>query len=365
MSVNKNALISSQLKVGIIGCGAIALNKHIPAIVKNPNLRIHALCGHSEASAKAALKHCISDDPYICTDFMEILNDDSIDAVCICLPNSLHASVSIEALRHGKHVLCEKPMACSAEEAHRMLEAAEKYKRTLSIGFQNRWKDDALYLKELCRQGQLGTIYHVEAEYMRRRGLPTWGKFNDPSSGGALLDIGSHIIDLALWLMDELTAEIVFGRTYDLIMREGSDCNRWGKWETESRCEDSAFAFVQMRSGTTVTFNISWAANISTNEHMRITLLGSKAGAELSGDGLKITRENHGRIEEITPIPLEKFSGKYSPATYTETPAYREWQQFIADISLCHRGNAYQACAVSDIIQAIHDSSRQRSPIYL
>ena len=351
------------MKVGIVGCGAIALNKHIPAILKSSGVSVAALCAHSPSSAAEALSRCGGSGVYCCSDYRDILSDEKIDAVCICLPNRMHSSVTVEALQSGKHVLCEKPMACSAQEAQAMYDAALKYARTLSIGFQNRWTDDAVYLKKLVKQGELGSIYHIDAVYMRRRALPTWGEFTSDGSGGALLDIGSHIIDLALYIAGDFSPESVMGKTYSRLMRRGSDCNRWGRWNVESTCEDSAFAMVRMTSGITVNVSVSWAANIGDEETMSLRFLGDHGGAELTKNGVCIIREHCGRLESTEALRSASISGKYTPETVLETPADREWKEFISQVRMGAAGNCEQALCVSRIIQGIYDSSEQNKEI--
>jgi predicted dehydrogenase len=130
------------------------------------------------------------------TDSDALLAARDIDVVFVCTPNNTHASLAIKALEHGKHVLCEKPMAISATDCRKMVEASERTRKKLSIAFQNRFKPEVQHLYALCRGGRLGEIYHAKAHAIRKRAVPTWGAFlnKEIQGGGPLIDIGSHSI---------------------------------------------------------------------------------------------------------------------------------------------------------------------------
>ncbi|KAA2301378.1 Gfo/Idh/MocA family oxidoreductase, partial [Clostridioides difficile] len=131
------------------------------------------------------------------TDYQELLKDESLDIVHVLTPNISHAEISIAALEAGKHVMCEKPMAKTSAEAQLMLEAAERTGKKLTIGYNNRFREDSQYLKKVCEAGDLGHIYFAKAHAIRRRAVPTWGVFLDEEKqgGGPLIDIGTHALD--------------------------------------------------------------------------------------------------------------------------------------------------------------------------
>src|SRR5690606_5947789 len=147
------------------------------------------------------------------------------------------------ALEAGKHVMCEKPMAKTAEGAERMLEAAERTGKKLSIGYQNRFRADSQFLKQAIDNGELGEIYFAKAHAIRRRAVPTWGVFLDEEAqgGGPLIDIGTHALDLALWMMNNYKPKAVLGRTYHKLSQRENAANAWGPWDPKQfTVEDSA-----------------------------------------------------------------------------------------------------------------------------
>ena len=132
----------------------------------------------------------------------ELLADPAIDAVSVCAANYAHAELTIKALRAGKHVLCEKPMALNAEEARQMKEAADRNGKLLMIGFVRRYGNDCKIMEDFVNSGYFGDIYYSKATYLRRNGNPG-GWFGDKSrsGGGPLIDLGVHVIDLTRYLM--------------------------------------------------------------------------------------------------------------------------------------------------------------------
>ena len=169
-------------------------------------------------------------------------------------PNVSHCEITVAAFEAGKHVMCEKPMAASTEDAQKMMEAWRKSGKLFTIGYQNRYRTDSLTLKKLCEEGYLGDIYFAKAHAIRRRGVPTWGVFPDKSKqgGGPLIDIGTHALDLTLWMMDNYKPKSVMGKSFEVLgklLELGNQGNMMGTWDNKTyEAEDSAFGFVTMET---------------------------------------------------------------------------------------------------------------------
>ena len=129
--------------------------------------------------------------------------------------------------------MCEKPMAKTADDARKMVETAKRTGKKLTIGYQNRYRPDSEYLYTLCRNGELGEIYFAKAHAVRRRAVPTWGVFlnEEEQGGGPLIDIGTHALDLTLWMMDNYEVKSVMGVYHKLSGRENA-ANR-GPWDLQ------------------------------------------------------------------------------------------------------------------------------------
>jgi len=193
-----------KVRIGIIGCGGIANGKHMPSLKKVPQAEMVAFCDLIVEKAEKAAKEYGVPGAKVYTDYHELLADKSIDVVHVLTPNRAHSFITVDALEAGKHVMCEKPMAINSAEAQKMLDAAKRTGKKLTIGYQNRQRPDSLYLKKEAMDGTFGDIYYAKATAIRRRAVPTWGVFLNEyeQGGGPLIDIGTHALDLTLWTMN-------------------------------------------------------------------------------------------------------------------------------------------------------------------
>lgn len=277
-----------KLKVGIVGCGFIARGKHLPALCKVPErVEVTALCDIIKERADELNKIFVDGKAKVYTDYKEMLKLD-LDAVYVCTPNISHSEITVAALNSGKNVMCEKPMAINSAEAQKMLDAQRKSGKLLTIGYQNRYRDDSRFLKKCCEENELGEIYFAKAHAIRRRAVPTWGVFLDKEKqgGGPLIDIGTHALDLALYNMNNYEPLYACGTTYHKLNNDTQTANTCGDWDpAKFTVEDSAFGFVVMKNGATVFLESSWALNTTEVREASVTLCGTKGGATMPGIG--------------------------------------------------------------------------------
>ena len=165
------------VKVGIIGCGGIANGKHMPSLKAVKGVEMVAFCDIIEERAVKAAAEYGTEDAKVYTDYKELLKDKDIEVVHVLTPNRSHSFITVDALEAGKHVMCEKPMAKTYADAQKMLDAAKRTGKKLTIGYQARQRADSQYLKAACDAGELGEIYYAKAHALRRRAVPTWGVF--------------------------------------------------------------------------------------------------------------------------------------------------------------------------------------------
>lgn len=344
--------MTKKLKVGIIGCGEIAFSKHMPGLNKLRDVEMTAFCNRSIEKAERAAAEFGAEVSRMFTDYKKLLEDDELDLVHICTPNNSHAEISTAALKAGKDVMCEKPMALNAEEAELMYQTAQEYGQKLSVSYQNRFKAENILFKELIESGKLGKVYFARSLALRRRGVPTWGYFLDKEiqGGGPLIDIGTHSLDLTLWLLDNYQPKIVLANVFNEMAGESSEANYFGPWEKEKfEVEDAAVAHIIMEDGTTVFLECSWALNTPEDYDIKTVLSGRKAGAD-NINGLRINGEKEGRLykEEIS-----------TASSANEDPGEREMRLWIEAVKEDKEPpvKAEQALVVAKILDAIYKSA--------
>lgn len=286
----KNIIMSThKLKVAIIGCGGIANQKHFPALTKQSDkCEIVAFCDLVRERAETAAQKYGGEGAEVYTDYHDLLKDQTIDVVYVCTPNVAHCPITVAAFAANKHVLCEKPMAATTTDAQKMMDAWKASGKKFTIGYQNRFRTDALALKKSCEAGDLGEIYFAKAHAVRRRAVPTWGVFPDKSQqgGGPLIDIGTHALDITLWCMENYKPVSVMGSVFEKLGKrpDAAEGNLFGPWDPKTfEVEDSAFGFIKMENGATIFLESSWALNVKDSREAATTLCGTKAGAEMIG----------------------------------------------------------------------------------
>lgn len=354
------------LKIGIIGCGGIATGKHMPALMKVEEAEMVAFCDIVLERAEKAKADFGNDSAAVYTDYKELLKDSSIDVIHVCTPNISHAEISIAALEAGKHVMCEKPMAKTSEEALAMIEAAKRTGKKLTIGYQNRFRPDSIYLHKACEQEQLGEIYYAKAKAIRRRAVPTWGVFLDEEAqgGGPLIDIGTHALDLTLWMMNNYKPKYAVGNAYHKLSGKKDAANAWGPWDPDKfTVEDSAIGFITMENGATIVLEASWALNSLDVGEAKTVLCGTEGGADME-QGLRLNGENFGKLY-TNQIELETGGVDFYEGAQ-EDPAFVEASQWISSIMNDTEPvvKPEEAYVVTRILEAIYKSSETGEPVY-
>ena len=239
----------------------------------------------------------------------------------------------------------------------------QKAKRKLTIGYQSRSRPECQYLRRCIQQGELGEIYYVKCPSIRRRGVPGWGVFIDKEQqgGGPLIDIGTHSIDLALYLMGNYDVASVMGTSYRKLADTAVDSNGMGSYDpAKFTTEDSAFGFVRFRNGCTMIVESSWALNIVDGG--KTVLCGTKGGVEL-GTPLKFNGERDGSlyVQDVTP---NDRSRDLFPGENLNAEAYDQKQWINAVVNdLEPLVKPEEAAVVSEIIEAIYASAESGKPV--
>ena len=363
---------AKKVRVGIIGCGGIANGKHMPSLSRLPEVEMIAFCDIIRDKAENAAATYGTPNAKVFEDYRELLAMAEIDVVHVLTPNISHSFITVDALNAGKHVMCEKPMAINYAEGKKMLEAAKKTGKKLTVGYQTRYATDSRYLKECVKAGELGEIYYARALAVRRRAVPTWGVFLDAEKqgGGPLIDIGTHALDLTLWMMDNYEVDYVVGTSYRKLADTKNAANAWGPWDPKKyTVEDSAFGFVKMKNGATVYLESSWALNTLQVNEAKTILCGTKGGADMLGDEpntIRLNGERHSRTFIETPslagggAAFYSGNGGGSPADVEA----RMWIDHILSDKAPLIVQPAQALVVTRVLEAIYTSAATNKPVY-
>ena len=357
--------LGRKLRAVIIGCGGIANAKHMPSLAKlGAYIEMIAFCDIIEERASKAASQFGSAGAKAYTDYRDMIASERADVAYVCTPNNAHCDITVAALNAGMHVLCEKPMAASSADAKKMLDAAAFSGKKLTIGYQNRFRQDSQLLYQACRNGDLGDIYFAKAHAVRRRAVPTWGVFMDleKQGGGPLFDIGTHALDLTLWMMDNYRPKSVTGSVFHK-MADHFEGNVFGPWDPATfHVEDSAFGFIKMENGATIFLEAAWVLNMTDIREAKCTLCGTLGGAEMLGSNpmesnLVINGEKYNRLVELRPQTtggVAFFSGA------KETEADMEARLWIEAIIEDHDPIVLpeQAFVVTQIREAIYRSAQ-------
>ncbi len=304
-----------MIGIGLIGIGGMCKAAHVPAYRDDPRVKVVALCDIIKERAEY-IRDTVFPDAKVYTDHRELLADSAVDAVDICTPNYLHSPIAVDALDAGKHVFCEKPDAVDAEQAEAMKLAAERSGKLLMVMRNNRFSAASRYLKSFIEDGGAGEIYCGRCGWQRRRGIPGkggWFTTKAQSGGGPLIDLGVHMIDLAIWLMGSPRPVAVSAATYrkfadsdvsDSVNSDFGDKKAGGTFDVE----DLAMGMIRFDNGAALQIEFSWASNIK-QERRFVELRGTKAGVSWEDERAEIYTEQNGQLLDTATLPVRDDNG--------------------------------------------------------
>ncbi len=350
----------AKIKVAVIGCGSIARAAHIPAYMDSKDAEIKYFCDIIPERADEAV------EAYECGkavyDYHEILDDDEVKAVSVCTHNDMHSVISIDFMKHGKDVLCEKPAARVLSEALKMQKVSHETGRILSIGVCNRYSKAVNNIKKMIEKGELGEVYHVYASFRAHRSIPgIGGDFTrrEVSGGGSLIDWGVHYIDLIEYCCGEPVPLTASGAAFCKLGRDIKNYVYEGMWAAKTAdmngvydVDDSVSGFVRT-SGPIISFTGAWAQNIGVNDTF-IDFMGDKGGVRLQyGGTYKIYTTKGKKLVETEPEFI------------INNMHHDEVIDFVKSVikGERNRNDIDKAITTSKIMQAIYDSSEKGQEI--
>ncbi len=274
------------MKIAIIGCGTIANKRHIPSYLQNEKVEIKYFCDIILERAQKAV------EDYGCgiavADYKEVLADKEIEAISVCTPNHMHSVITIDALKAGKNVLCEKPAARTYAEALEMQKVQHETGKILNIGVVNRFNAGIRQIKKLIDTDELGEVYQVYVSFRAHRSIPgLGGDFTNMAvaGGGVTIDWGVHFFDIVMYCCGDPEVKTVSAEKFCKLgnpMEEYVYTSMWAGPPTfDGVCDVEEGVTGMIRTnGPVITFNGAWAQNIGEDE-MFIDFIGTKGGIRL------------------------------------------------------------------------------------
>jgi predicted dehydrogenase len=290
------------IRIGVVGTGTIS-EWHLNSYASNPGAVITAICDMNEQRALQVAQKYGVNKTY--TNYLDLFADSDIDAVSICTWNNTHAEISIAALRAGKHVLIEKPLCRTVEEALRIEEAVHASGKILQVGFVRRYDQNAQMLRQFADRGEFGNLYFAKASSIRRLGNPGgWFADVERSGGGPLIDIGVHVIDLCWYLMGRPKVKTISANTYSKLGNR-ANINNLSFYKaadfdaSKNTVEDMANALIRFENGASLMVDVSFTLHAKQDEGI-VKLFGDKGGFEVDPAVIMVT-EKHDTIINIVP----------------------------------------------------------------
>ncbi len=349
-----------MVTVAVIGCGRIAGSAHFPALSSFENVRIKYACDIIEEKARKMKDEypCIEN---VITDYNVALADPEVQAVWVLTPNNAHYTVTMDALRAGKHVMCEKPITVNYELSCEMAKEAESRGLLLNIGVCNRYNRSVEMLKERFERGDFGKLYHIYCSFRAFRSIPgLGGAFTDKaqSGGGVLIDWGVHYLDLILYILGGVKLKTVTCDAYCEMAKDMKSYKYKSMWAEDTKDIENGvndvddFITGHIRTDkASISFNGAWAQNIGIGDTY-IDFLGDKGGARLTYSGKFVFWNGE---------TLEKEEPEYDiPRMHTE-----EDRAFIESVSTGKkdRNNIEYVLESAKLLQALYDSAEAKAEI--
>lgn len=348
--------------VAVIGCGRIADMAHFPALSEMENVRIKYACDILEEKAKKA-KEKYPKAEQVITDYKKALADKEVDAVFVLTPNYEHYTITMDALKAGKHVMCEKPVTVNYELSKEMAVEARKQEKILNIGVCNRYNKSVEMLRDWADEGKFGRIYHVNCSFRSFRCIPGLGgpfTTKAQSGGGVLIDWGIHFLDLILYVLGGAKIKTVTCDAYNEMAKNMKEYNYtgYGMWAEDTAdidhgindVDDYISGYIRTDKAS-IDFNGAWAQNIKKDE-MFIDFMGDKGGARLSYGG---------KFEFYDGKTLETIAPEYKiPNMYL-----KEDEAFIESITtgIKNKNNIENILESMKLLDSLYRSSEKKGEI--
>ncbi|NTW49521.1 MAG: Gfo/Idh/MocA family oxidoreductase [Chlorobiales bacterium] len=331
-----------KVKIGVIGLGRITQVTHLPLLSKSPNVEITALCDSEFNRTKAlAEKYKVK---HVFRDYQDLLALSEVDAIIIATPTNTHHDIAIDAIKAKKHCLVEKPLARTAKEAQKIVNAIGKSGIKLMVGMNQRFRPDAMMLKNFIHGGEIGDVFFVKAGWLKKNVADAdWKVSKELSGGGVFLDLGIMVLDLALWLLDFPKAESVSAINFD---------------KSKAGVEDFSTVLIRLSTGQAITIETGWNFEVD-NDLLYCNVYGKDGFARVNP--LRFNKKIQENLVNVTPQRLGSIEDIYKRSYQNEL------NHFIGAVlglfPLASSGK--EAVERMTIVDAIYQSAKTKREVHL
>jgi len=331
-----------KVRIGVVGLGWVAQVVHLPILMKLPEAEVSAICDRDRNRAnlvaeKFGIKRLYSDAN-------ELAQLPDIEAVIVCTSTDAHKEATIAALKAGKDVLVEKPIARQLSEAIEMAEAAKQAKRKLMVGMNHRFRPDTMILRSFVSENELGKVFYSKGGWLRSRTTDnSWTTQKEKSGGGVLMDLGIVMIDMACWMLGYPDVRRVSATHFHNKMRD---------------VEDTSLVNIGMKNGAIVNIEVSWSMVVPDDLYY-FHVYGTEGSASLNP--LRLHKQMHGNIVNVAPAKMD-------PPQHLFKRSYEnELKHFLGAVRDIHPviSTADEAVQRMRIVDAIYKSVKSGKDVLL
>ncbi|MCS7052454.1 MAG: Gfo/Idh/MocA family oxidoreductase [Ignavibacterium sp.] len=329
-----------KVKLGVIGLGSISQLIHLPNISKMNNVILSAVSEIKKNRLQVISEKFSISNRY--TDYREMLDNEDIDAVIIATPTNTHKDIAIDCLAAGKDVLVEKPLARTYKEAKEIVDAAKKYKRKLMVGMNLRYRPDTMLLRGIINSGEIGEPFYAKCGWIRSQSSEEkWFTKKEEAGGGVIIDLGIHLLDLALWLMSFPEVSSVSCKNF---------------YHFTKNVEDTSISFIKFKDGSLINIEVSWSL-VAGKDNFYLNVYGTKGSVSL--DPLSVVKKIENQIIDLSPKQSD------NPTNLFKKSYVNELKSFIGAVKDLNPvlSPGEEALKRMKIIEAMYDSSIKNKEI--
>jgi predicted dehydrogenase len=331
-----------KVKIGVIGLGGVAQLVHLPNLTKIPNAELTAV-----AEINKSRRQVISDkfnvkEAY--SSYKDMLSKSHIEAVIIATPTSTHTEIAIDCLNAGKDVLVEKPLAISSKDAKKIVDVAKKNNRKLMVGMNLRYRPDTMLLRSFINSNEIGEPFYIKCGWIRKQSSSEkWFTKKQESGGGVIIDLGIHLLDLALWLLD---------------YPEISSVSTQNFFHNTKNVEDTSINCIKCKNSAVINLEVSWSLPVE-KDHFFLDVYGTKGS--FSSNPFNLYKRVENDYINLTPTQVD------NPTVLFKKSYLNELKSFIGAIKGLNPvfSPGEEAIERMKIIEAMYESADKKHEIKL